>query len=116
VLDFGWALQSSFQLRSHAGQLRQNWGQRWQPPQQIQRLSDDQISALAITERYVVREDLATWRGQMLDTGYRPGHDTSQLVQFGIGGGCQELSRARHPVCKRSSRLMSMIARKSFVR
>jgi len=37
VLDFGWALQSSFQLRSHAGQLRQNWGQRWQPPQQIQR-------------------------------------------------------------------------------
>lgn len=37
---------------SHAGQLRQNWGQRWQPPQQIQRLSDDQISALAITKRY----------------------------------------------------------------
>jgi hypothetical protein len=52
VLDFGWALQSSFQLQSHAGQLRQNWGQRWQPPQQIQRLSDDQISALAITKRY----------------------------------------------------------------
>jgi hypothetical protein len=24
-------------------------------------------------------------------------HDTSQLVQFGIGGGCQELSRARYP-------------------
>jgi hypothetical protein len=35
------------------------------------------------------------------------GHDTSQLVQFGIGGGHQELSRARYPVCKRSSRLMS---------
>jgi hypothetical protein len=29
------------------------------------------------------------------------------LVLFGIGGGYQELSRARYSVCKRSSRLMS---------
>jgi predicted transcriptional regulator len=28
--------------------LRQNWGHRWQPPQQIQQLNDDQISALNI--------------------------------------------------------------------
>ena len=28
--------------------LRQNWGPRWQPPQQIQQLTDDQISALNI--------------------------------------------------------------------
>lgn len=28
--------------------LRQNWGHRWQPPQQLQRLSDEQISALNI--------------------------------------------------------------------
>ena len=29
--------------------LRQNWGYRWQPPQQIQQLTDDQIMALNIT-------------------------------------------------------------------
>ena len=28
--------------------LRQNWGNRWQPPQQIQQLTDDQVSALNI--------------------------------------------------------------------
>ena len=28
--------------------LRQNWGPRWQPPQQIQQLTDDQVSALNI--------------------------------------------------------------------
>ncbi|MEP6582517.1 hypothetical protein NDI43_27470 [Microcoleus vaginatus GB2-A3] len=28
--------------------LRQNWGPRWQPPQQIQQLTDDQIAALNI--------------------------------------------------------------------
>jgi predicted transcriptional regulator len=28
--------------------LRQNWGNRWQPPQQIQQLTDDQIMALNI--------------------------------------------------------------------
>lgn len=28
--------------------LRQNWGHRWQPPQQIQQLTDDQVSALNI--------------------------------------------------------------------
>lgn len=28
--------------------LRQNWGSRWQPPQQIQQLTDDQVSALNI--------------------------------------------------------------------
>jgi len=28
--------------------LRQNWGQRWQPPQQIQQLNDDQMAALNI--------------------------------------------------------------------
>jgi hypothetical protein len=42
-----------------------------------------------------------------LDTQSVAGYDTSQLVQFGIGDGCQELSRVRYPVCKRSSRLMS---------
>lgn len=30
-------------------QLRQNWGHRWQPPQQIQQLNDDRIAALNIT-------------------------------------------------------------------
>jgi predicted transcriptional regulator len=47
--------------------LRQNWGQRWQPPQQIQQLTDDRIMALSIarahianlTERYCVKADLA---------------------------------------------------------
>jgi predicted transcriptional regulator len=29
-------------------QLRQNWGNRWQPPQQIQQLTDDRIAALNI--------------------------------------------------------------------
>jgi predicted transcriptional regulator len=29
--------------------LRQNWGYRWQPPQQIQQLTDDQMAALNIT-------------------------------------------------------------------
>lgn len=41
--------------------LRQTWGHRWQPPQQIQQLNDDRISALNIdntTERYVVRHYL----------------------------------------------------------
>jgi predicted transcriptional regulator len=28
--------------------LRQNWGYRWQPPQQIQQLTDDQMAALNI--------------------------------------------------------------------
>ncbi|MEG3972293.1 hypothetical protein QUA00_32430 [Microcoleus sp. T2B6] len=28
--------------------LRQNWGHRWQPPQQIQKLTDDRIMALNI--------------------------------------------------------------------
>ncbi|MEG4883669.1 hypothetical protein QUB75_23115 [Microcoleus sp. K1-B6] len=28
--------------------LRQNWGNRWQPPQQLQQLSDDQLSVLNI--------------------------------------------------------------------
>ena len=28
--------------------LRQNWGHRWQPPQQIQQLSDDRLAALNI--------------------------------------------------------------------
>jgi len=28
--------------------LRQNWGDRWQPPQQIQQLTDDQMAALNI--------------------------------------------------------------------
>jgi len=28
--------------------LRQNWGHRWQPPQQIQQLTDDQMAALNI--------------------------------------------------------------------
>ena len=28
--------------------LRQNWGPRWQPPQQIQKLNDDQVKALNI--------------------------------------------------------------------
>jgi predicted transcriptional regulator len=29
--------------------LRQKWGHRWQPPQQIQQLTDDQMAALNIT-------------------------------------------------------------------
>jgi len=29
-------------------QLRQNWGQRWQPPQQIQQLTSEQLLALNI--------------------------------------------------------------------
>jgi predicted transcriptional regulator len=29
--------------------LRQNWGHRWQPPQQIQQLTADQMAALNIT-------------------------------------------------------------------
>ena len=40
--------------------LRQNWGNRWQPPQQIQQLTDDQIMALNvanINERYGVRDE-----------------------------------------------------------
>ena len=28
--------------------LRQNWGHRWQPPQQIQQLTDDRLTALNI--------------------------------------------------------------------
>jgi predicted transcriptional regulator len=28
--------------------LRQNWGNRWQPPQQLQQLNDDQVSVLNI--------------------------------------------------------------------
>ncbi|AFZ10887.1 hypothetical protein Osc7112_6801 (plasmid) [Oscillatoria nigro-viridis PCC 7112] len=28
--------------------LRQNWGRRWQPPQQIQQLTDDRMAALNI--------------------------------------------------------------------
>ena len=31
--------------------LRQNWGTRWQPPQQIQQLTPEQISALNIDRR-----------------------------------------------------------------
>ena len=41
--------------------LRQNWGHRWQPPQQIQQLTSEQMLALNIdnlTERYVVKGDL----------------------------------------------------------
>ena len=34
--------------------IRQTFGQRWQPPQQIQQLNDDQISALAITDRCIL--------------------------------------------------------------
>jgi predicted transcriptional regulator len=35
---------------THAGRLRQKFGQRWLPPQQIQQLNDGQISALTTTE------------------------------------------------------------------
>ena len=40
--------------------LRQNWGNRWQPPQQIQQLTDARIMALNvanINERYGVRDE-----------------------------------------------------------
>ena len=55
--------------------LRQNWGHRWQPPQQIQQLTDDRIMALSIdrahidhiNERYGVRDDLTAWRYLMTD-------------------------------------------------
>ena len=43
--------------------LRQNWGPRWQPPQQIVQLTHEQTTALNITnltERYCVRDDLTT--------------------------------------------------------
>jgi predicted transcriptional regulator len=33
--------------------LRQNWGQRWQPPQQIQQLNDDQMAALNIAHAHI---------------------------------------------------------------
>jgi len=39
VLVFGLVLSHSSPVRSHAGRLRQNWGHRWQPPQQIQQLT-----------------------------------------------------------------------------
>jgi hypothetical protein len=31
--------------------LRQNWGHRWQPPQQIQQLTDDRMAALNIAHQ-----------------------------------------------------------------
>ncbi|MEG4494831.1 hypothetical protein [Microcoleus sp. D3_18_C4] len=45
--------------------LRQNWGPRWQPPQQIQKLTDDQMAARShhslnidnTTERYLVTDE-----------------------------------------------------------
>ncbi|MBE9093290.1 hypothetical protein [Tychonema sp. LEGE 07203] len=40
--------------------LRQNWGNRWQPPQQLQQLSDDRLAALNIanlTDRYFVTDE-----------------------------------------------------------
>ena len=40
--------------------LRQNWGHRWQPPQQIQQLTHEQIATLNIankTERYLVTDE-----------------------------------------------------------
>jgi len=42
--------------------LRQNWGQRWQPPQQIQQLNDDQMAALNIAHAHIAhaREPSAT--------------------------------------------------------
>jgi predicted transcriptional regulator len=48
-------------------QLRQNWGHRWQPPQQMQQLTHEQMAAVSIAHarqrlRYVVMNDLATWR------------------------------------------------------
>jgi len=33
--------------------LRQNWGHRWQPPQQIQQLTDDQMAALNIAHAHI---------------------------------------------------------------
>ncbi|MEG4576905.1 hypothetical protein QUA56_30180 [Microcoleus sp. N3A4] len=52
--------------------LRQNWGRRWQPPQQIQQLTDDRMAARShrslnidnLTERYAVKDDLTAWRYQ----------------------------------------------------
>jgi len=40
--------------------LRQNWGHRWQPPQQIVQLTHEQMTALNIdnlTERYLVTDE-----------------------------------------------------------
>jgi len=48
--------------------------------------------------------------------GASPGTTQASWCCSAESGGRQELSRARYPVCKRSSRLMSMIARESFVR
>lgn len=33
--------------------LRQNWGHRWQPPQQIQQLTDDRMAALNIAHAHI---------------------------------------------------------------
>ena len=43
--------------------LRQNWGNRWQPPQQIQQLSDDQMAVLNIAHAHIAhaRQPSATW-------------------------------------------------------
>jgi predicted transcriptional regulator len=36
--------------------LRQNWGYRWQPPQQIQQLTDDQMAALNIAHAHITHQ------------------------------------------------------------
>lgn len=46
VLVFGLALPNSFPVKRALPKLRQNFGQRWQPPQQLQRLSDEQRALL----------------------------------------------------------------------
>jgi hypothetical protein len=51
---FGLALLNSFPVKRALSKIRQKFGQRWQPPQQIQQLNDDQISALAITDRCIL--------------------------------------------------------------
>jgi len=48
--------------------------------------------------------------------GALPGTTQASWCSSAESGGRQELSRARHPVCQGSSRLMSMMARESFVR
>jgi hypothetical protein len=46
VLVFGLALPNSFPGPIALPKLRQNWGYRWQPPQQIQQLTHEQMALI----------------------------------------------------------------------
>jgi hypothetical protein len=46
VLVFGLALPNSYFRPIALPRLRQNWGHRWQPPQQIQQLTHEQMALI----------------------------------------------------------------------